>query len=156
MQILRLNKDNYHEYISNIFSLLEETILLDYFDNEIDRGYIDNRFNSLNQYLEDESAIVFIAVENGHFLGWAWTYKIERPIGKRLHIGEFAVDGNYRGKGIGKALLEEVNKYAAKYGYNALDLMVSVSNISATNFYKNNGFETERLLMRKKVDNHEE
>ena len=59
----------------------------------------------------------------------------------RCSILSIAVSPRCQGKGVGKAILREVEKFARLAGYEAIYLSVHKSNQSGVGFYKANGFE---------------
>jgi ribosomal-protein-alanine N-acetyltransferase len=66
---------------------------------------------------------------------------------QRGHLLNIAVDENWRGKGIGSILLEEVDKYVLERAAKDLFLEVQTTNTDARRFYKKRGFkETGKVL----------
>ena len=57
-----------------------------------------------------------------------------------VYCSDLYVDDPYRGKGIGKMLLDEVQTAAAKRGIEFVDLVVEENNEEAKSFYKKIGF----------------
>lgn len=72
-------------------------------------------------------------------------------IGSRIKPNEarilmFAVDGKYRKRGIGDALMRDFMEYCGKNGFISIKLEVKTDNDNAINFYKKYGFAiTSRL-----------
>ena len=58
-----------------------------------------------------------------------------------LHIVEFGVLEDYRGKGIGTQLLNEIKKLAKELNIKTINLLVWDFNQTALNFYKKMGFD---------------
>lgn len=58
-----------------------------------------------------------------------------------INIHDFVVAPDFRERGIGKFLLDEVEKYARENGYSKINLEVRNDNIKAQNLYKKAGFE---------------
>ncbi len=104
---------------------------------------------------ENEKTPVFVAVENGAVLGYAFC--IDQQIKnshiltdiRTLYIDDLCVDENVRGKGIGKKLYEYVVGYAKKEGYYNLTLNVWSCNESALRFYEKMGLRPQKIGMEK-------
>lgn len=62
-------------------------------------------------------------------------------------IMDLAVLPEWRGKGVGHALLEAAENYCREQGIPYLGLAVSSHNLSALRLYEKNGFAEERKLM---------
>ena len=101
------------------------------------------------EYMKTGAATIFAAHEEDVLVGWVWSHPIERFNKTRLHIAEIAIDERFRGKGLGSELLSFVENYAAENGFEEMDLMVTAENDAAVEFYKKDGFEAERYLMKK-------
>ncbi|MCK5562302.1 MAG: GNAT family N-acetyltransferase [Thermoplasmata archaeon] len=61
-----------------------------------------------------------------------------------INIDEMAVQKNYRGKGIGKELLNFVENYAKQLKAGSIRLEVWENNEAAIYFYQSNGFKTKK------------
>ena len=66
---------------------------------------------------------------------------------KRGRITELVVDENYRGKSIGKILLQEMKSYLKSVGCDKVLIAVFGYNESAIKFYKENGFHVRAIDM---------
>ncbi|ABU81760.1 ribosomal protein S18-alanine N-acetyltransferase [Ignicoccus hospitalis] len=78
-----------------------------------------------------------VAEVNGKVVGYAIAAK---EVDKKLHLLNFAVDPQYRGLGIGSALLESLEKLAKKKGLKSIYLEVEEDNYRAMRLYKKMGF----------------
>lgn len=58
-----------------------------------------------------------------------------------LHLEDIFVRSEYRGSGIGKAMLKEIARLAVERGYERLDFLVLDRNVTAINFYEKLGAE---------------
>ena len=72
-------------------------------------------------------------------------YDFKAP--KRGRITELIVDKEYRGKQIGKQLLNEMKKYLKSIGCDKILIAVFGYNEGAIKFYKDNGFHVRMLDM---------
>ena len=69
------------------------------------------------------------------------------PLNRRLQLSKFYIDASMRGKGIGKAALEQIRKMAGEQGYETLWLTVNKNNSDAIRAYENMGFITTDSLV---------
>ena len=58
---------------------------------------------------------------------------------KKIHIDYFCVDENYRGKGVGRMLFDEIEKLAINEGINTLELTSNPRRESARRLYIDKG-----------------
>lgn len=150
MQIKELCYKDCELLHNEIIGFLRRSIETSFIDNEILDDFYELKFNELKTYLKENKAKVFIAVVKEKVCGLIWCHFIDRFDRKRIHIAYFAVLSNVEGQGVGSKLYSAVEEYARAQGCSEIDLMVSVSNENAVNFYESKGFSNERLLMKKK------
>lgn len=96
---------------------------------------------------------VYYAVDNGKVVGWCDIFPSENP--RFSHRGSLGMGllKDYRGKGLGKKLLEKTIAHAKKFGLEKVELSVYTSNIHAIKLYKNLGFQEEGLIKKyRKLD----
>ena len=87
----------------------------------------------------------FIVVEiNNIIVGVASLYIIEKLTRKMGLIEDVAVDSNYRGKGIGIKLIQNLTSKAKNMGCDKIVLNSSKDNIS---FYEKSGFKVNEIQM---------
>ena len=88
---------------------------------------------------------IFIVVEiNNIIVGVASLYIIEKLTRKMGLIEDVAVDSNYRGKGIGIKLIQNLTSKAKNMGCDKIVLNSSKDNIS---FYEKSGFKVNEIQM---------
>lgn len=68
--------------------------------------------------------------------------------GKTGHIVSIAIDPKYRGLGLGKALMKELEGKLKTYGAMKVKLEVSVNNNIAINLYKSLGYKITKRMSR--------
>ena len=68
---------------------------------------------------------------------------------KHGYVYDIFVKEEFRGKGIGKKLLEEAESYCREKRYSRILLMVSVNNVEAIRLYNKMGFKAEQTYMGK-------
>jgi len=88
---------------------------------------------------------IFIVVEiNNIIVGVASLHIIEKLTRKMGLIEDVAVDSNYRGKGIGIKLIQNLTSEAKNMGCDKIVLSSSKDNIS---FYEKSGFKVNEIQM---------
>ena len=102
--------------------------------------YVDE---SLNKQVEEEGCVFLVYEEDNIVQGFASFSEIESALFK-LH--KLYVYTSLHGKGIGKALLDDVKKRATALGGKAIELQVNKKNI-AQHFYLKQGFTIDRELV---------
>jgi ribosomal protein S18 acetylase RimI-like enzyme len=101
---------------------------------------------------ERETDRIFVAEDESHaFLGYLWVGEGSNMMTglKHGYIYDIFVKEGFRGKGIGKKLLEKAESYCRGKGYSRILLMVSTSNETATRLYNRMGFKAEQTYMGK-------
>ncbi|MGX7668165.1 GNAT family N-acetyltransferase [Flavobacterium pedocola] len=93
---------------------------------------------SLEEQLQQHH-VFLLAEENGVYYGFA-SYEVNCKNSGKTKLHKIYVLPETQGKGVGKLLLEAVEKATAEAGCNLLFLNVNRYNI-AQEFYKRNGFE---------------
>ena len=90
----------------------------------------------------------FVALADGSVVGWCDVAVRPRPT--QLHSGILGVGviRDYRGKGIGRALMEATLAAARAGGIRRIELTVRVDNDPARRLYESFGFVTEGLCKR--------
>ncbi len=87
---------------------------------------------------------LFIVIEcEGKVVGYG--IAIIEP-GRVGHIISIAIDPKYRGLGLGKALMKELERRLRSYGVNTVKLEVSVNNHIAINLYKSLGYKVVKRI----------
>ncbi|CAN5526370.1 hypothetical protein BH24ACT5_BH24ACT5_05890 [soil metagenome] len=89
--------------------------------------------------VSDERAATFVAVVDDRLVGWAW---VGLESYGRTGIG-MAVAADYRGRGVGRALLDRVIRWSARRGAHKVDLEVWPHNTVAIALYERAGFQVE-------------
>jgi len=86
--------------------------------------------------LQNKFAVYFVAIHEDKLIGYAgmWLFSGE------AHVTTIAVHPDFRGRGLGKMLMNTLIDYAKKQGADTMVLEVRPSNIPALNLYKGLGF----------------
>jgi len=83
-----------------------------------------------------------VAVDDGRVVGTAKMNRNHRGGGSHIASASFMVDPGYSGRGVGRALGEEVISWARAVGYRAIQFNAVVeSNVRAVSLWKSLGFE---------------
>jgi ribosomal protein S18 acetylase RimI-like enzyme len=107
--------------------------------------------------IEDENYRIFVVEEGKNIIGFCVTQIRtikDHPICfdmKNMEIEDFCIDENYRHKGIGKKLFEEVKKYAKEIEARNVELSVWNFNMDAIKFYESNGMKIRINKMELKI-----
>ncbi|TLS38924.1 GNAT family N-acetyltransferase [Pseudalkalibacillus caeni] len=108
----------------------------------------ETKWTSPEEYLEKSppGTQLVAAVEKTVF-GYV-SVRNPTPLKSNSHVGELtiAVHPSYQGLGVGKALMEEVEKRAYEEGKSKLSLRVLATNPFAAAFYKSLGYEEQGRL----------
>lgn len=99
-----------------------------------------------------ETDRIFVAEDESHaFLGYLWIGEGGNMMTglKHGYVYDIFVKEEFRGKGIGRILVEKSESYCRERGYSRILLMVSVSNQAAISLYGKMGFKAEQTYMAK-------
>ena len=102
----------------------------------------DNKINT--DHVSDPSSITLVSVDNNTITGVASLYIIKKLTRTLGLIEDVAVNENYRGKGIGKKLVEKLIGIAVD---KKCDKTVLNSSEQNSEFYKKIGFEINEIQM---------
>ena len=128
MKIRELAESDYNQVIE-----LWTKSLSNKFDNEINTSH-----------LSDPGSITLVSVDNNTITGVASLYIIKKLTRTLGLIEDVAVNENYRGKGIGKKLVEKLIGIATD---KKCDKTVLNSSEQNSEFYKKIGFEINEIQM---------
>ena len=97
----------------------------------------------LDYYFAGGEHRIYLAECDGCIVGFL-SVEVHREEKNYLYYDDFSVSRNYRGCGIGTALMEEAEKYCRKLGFSAAVLHVEKANERARRFYDRKGFSVLR------------
>lgn len=106
----------------------------------------------MNEMLRNEQAVYFVAVSERRVIGFIGVWQIV----DEGHITNIAVLPEYRGQGIGHALLAQLVAFAREKDLAGLTLEVRVSNVGAQKLYEQFGFVQAGRRRRYYQDNNED
>jgi GNAT superfamily N-acetyltransferase len=125
----------------------------------IDNYQFDLKLNEVNLLVmvKDETIGTVRIIElDGEVIGYfALTFGFSFEYGGRTGLlDEFYIREDYRGKGIGRATMDFIEKISHEYGINTLHMEVEVKNKNALKLYNSYGYSSNnRKLKTKKITN---
>ncbi len=127
-------------------------------DMRTDEESVEKQIEWMKRKLQSESTFLFVAIREdeeecaiGYVFGW-----IEKrnknywKLTRFGYVGELFVKEEFRGMGVGRALLEKAEKWFAERGITKIFLDVEAEN-PAVNFYKKLGYRELELRMVKEI-----
>ena len=104
-------------------------------DNDLKNDLIEN-FDRLNTIviLEDESIVGYLS------------YKIKEKHTKKLDVDQLVILEQYRGKGLGKKLMDAAKKIAIDNGCDRIELNCWMFNENALAMYEHIGYNRQRII----------
>jgi len=114
-------------------------------------------YEYLKFVIEENNKKIFIAEDNNELVGYCISsiYEVKNhPMFNdmlNINVEDFCVDKNYRKKGVGKKLFENVKNYAKENNVQFIELSVWEFNQNAMEFYKNMGMKIKLNIMEYKV-----
>lgn len=148
MKISELKSQEIDIYKDSIIDLLHQSFMQSFPGISIKLKELYERLEKLKDYLLTDNTKFFCVIEQENIIGFIWFFIKNN---ETIHVNHFSIDKNYRRKGIGKSLIKSVECFAYENQINEIELFVTTSNEDAIMFYKNNDFETERLIMKKRL-----
>lgn len=116
----------------------------DIFVNVSDEVLKENLIDSLNK-----QSVILIEVEN--VIAGYLAYQIKERQTKKLEVEELVVLEQFRGKGLGKALMNEAKSIAKKNSCNRIELNCWMFNTNALAMYEHIGFDRQRIIYEMKI-----
>ena len=97
---------------------------------------------NIDMVLKSKDHTAFVAAIENKIVGWIGAAQaIMIEVMPHCEINGLVIDENYRGKGIGKLLVERVKQWAKEKGNDKLSLRCNVKRIEAHLFYEHLGFK---------------
>ena len=131
-------REGFKKDLEAVFELIKELAKFENAESKL--------INKLDQMIEDgfnDEPLykILIAEKNNNVIATLiYYFKYSTWKGKIFHVEDFIVKEGYRGKGIGKNLLNYAKKIAKKQNCRGISLQVLDWNINAIDFYKKNNF----------------
>ncbi len=86
---------------------------------------------------------MFVAVADGEVVGWCDVTPHRHPIHAHRGVLGMGVRADFRGRGVGRQLLEATLDAARHRGLERVELIVRVSNVAAVRIYDRAGYDRE-------------
>lgn len=153
MEIRELTEKDLTDYQSDIIGYIYDNLMINLpFISEIEK-LAEEKYLDIVRFKKDGSAILYGAFEE-KMLGFLWAYEREIFGEKRLHLDHLIVDANVRATGIGSKLIEKLYDIALVRNISKIELMATMSNENAVNFYRKHGYDIKRVQMEIEVENY--
>ena len=104
--------------------------------------------NDLIQNFDRLTTIVIL--DNENIVGYL-AYKIKKHHTKKLDVDQIIILEQYRGKGLGKKLMEEAKKIAKENECDRIELNCWLFNENAINMYEHIGYDRQRIIYELKL-----
>ena len=119
-------------------------------------GRPDIFFNISNEILKEDLTKNFnklstlVILDNDNIVGYL-SYIIKERHTKKLDVDQLVIMEQYRGKGLGKKLMEEVRNIALKNSCDRIELNCWLFNENALAMYEHIGFDRQRIIYELKI-----
>lgn len=151
MRIEELNAETVQQYRHEIAQLYFENMqtcsCLEHFT--FDRAY--EKIGDLIDHLNTNTCIAYGAFEDDIIIGYIWAYPHPFREETRMYVNEISVRDDCRRRGIGRALLRQIEERAKELGFSALYLHAEAGSLDAIRFYESLGYAQERIQFRKEM-----
>lgn len=134
-KIERVNETNYYRFDNMVFRR----------EKGYDRATSDTPISdNIKNELANPNLYVYAIEAENRYVGWISLIYMSK-VGKwngngHVYVDELWVDPEYRGKGLGKALMSKADELKTELKATGIRLYVSIDNPSAVNLYKRCGF----------------
>lgn len=117
--------------------------------NEVNRlsaqlGYpltVEQTLQNIDAVVKSPDHTAFVALYKNEIIGWVGAaHVIMLEVMPHCEINGLVIDEHYRGKGVGKLLIERVKKWAIEKGDHKLSLHCNIKREAAHRFYEHIGF----------------
>ena len=121
--------------------------------------YIENYFKMDMIKVKNQEGKIYLSVEDNIVTGLIigiveekdYVDKLTNDCAKTGSVIELIVKNNTRGNGVGKLLLEEIEKYFKKIDCKRINIEVFGPNKEGLNFYNKNGYIIRDMIVSKRI-----
>lgn len=101
----------------------------------------------VSKIMKDRNQAIFVAEHVGErILGYAYVmFVYELANGYQARLEGLVTDENARGLGIGRKLMEQVEKWAKKKGSKTMKFVSNIKRVEAHGFYEEIGYEKSKV-----------
>ena len=105
----------------------------------------ERQAKALERITQDSHSTIFVAEEEGQLIGYL--IAIGGDVKRKRHSAYLVVGilKAFRGKGIGTALFQSLDRWAREHQIRRLELTTVIQNVAGVALYKKNGFEIEGI-----------
>ena len=146
------------EDVSEIGKIAYQVSLIHYkqVKKEFKKPTLKSQINYIRKSILDKNVFVLKALIDHNLVGYVVVYFNTYPVEyfqfyKRAFIGDIGVDENCQRCGVGKALLNAVEKVAKKNHISVIEIDYYTFNTAAENLYRKCGYKEKKRYMRKFV-----
>ncbi len=93
-----------------------------------------------------DKQIIYVFEDNGIAAGMFKLIPLTHRTSHIVYLGGLAIHPSFAGRGLGIAMLKEIQAYATRQGFLRIELSVAVINEKAIRLYEKAGFEKEGIL----------
>lgn len=150
----------YRDDVKRLLRELQEYIVeLDpYKFNLIEDGYEEQCFKIDYNEVKENNGIIYLAIENSNVVGLVMGV-VKKPVleydyERKYNMGEVTeliVTKNVRSKGVGKKLIDKIEKYFKENCCKTVNIDVFGYNEMAKKFYFKNGYHTRMMTVSKEI-----
>lgn len=147
-QVKHLSVGEAMEYKKEIVRFIYESVKNTSYEESYLYADAEAKYEDLLSYMEEGNAIVCGAVAGDELIGFVWGYEYPFRDDKfRLYVSILHVDERFRGGGVGRSLLAEIEESAKMKGCRSVFLHAEAFNTGAIQFYERMGFQAERVQL---------
>lgn len=160
MQIIEYNSQ-YDEQIKDLLVELQNYLIdIDDWHTQVMLSkYREENFKMDMRKVNTQEGKIYLAIENNLIIGLVMGVvekkdeidKITNDCAKTGSVIELIVKNNIRGNGIGKLLLEKIEKYFKSINCKRINIEVFGPNKRGLNFYEKNGYIIRDIIVSKKI-----
>lgn len=133
----------------NKLNELTYVVLKENISESIPESLTRKYINDMKKFIKNDTAIILGAFDKDKLIGFHWGYQIININEKRIHSNLVSIDFEYRNRKIGSMLLNCLEQEALKRDIHIIEAMCTYSNKVAVDYHLHNGFEIERLKVKK-------
>ena len=142
IKIRQIREDDAQSFLAMLKTLDNETKFMMYEPDER-KSTVESQSRKIREALSKDNHIIFVADYDGWLIGFLAAHGGEfRRNRHQVHI-VVGIIGEFRGRGVGKALFLEMEKWARAKGIHRLELTVMSNNEAGIRLYQKMGFEIE-------------
>lgn len=152
MDIIKMEQEDVELYREDIIFLLKENYKINLGNlKELD-SFIKEKYKEITLFLADGSAYIILCLDKGQVIAFLWAYERREMQERMMHLTQFIVKKEYRGKGIGTNMLNQLEDETKRRRISVIELHATVDNNIAMQFYEKSKFKVKRVCLRKNID----